>query len=174
MTKDGFDKDVDSVLRLFNVKLEIDIDEIKQKHDKIEDLLIANMTAIGLLKETTIEGRKRTFILDKFGHEIRSHGSWTAYLSDKLNERRLAASLTSSSINSNQVQKRLLLATTVFAFLTLCISIADYFVHRNELHVARRTFQHQFRDGKNPKQDQPLLQPDSAKDSTDSLSNENH
>ena len=123
MTPEGVDKNFDSVLNLFNVKIEIDEKEIADIHKADARVLIDRMCIMGLITGRTFSNSDsgRTFILAPFGSEVKRHGSWTKYLSDKAEDNRLATEQIKSSILANK--------TTIFILvITFLVSVASAYI----------------------------------------------
>ena len=97
------------------------------------------MRLIGLIQNpgNVITEGGEGFILTSFGIEVKRSGSWTKYQEDKEEEKKASRQLIASSLQTNWLQKWLLIATAAFSFLTICVATADIVIHRKELKVAK-------------------------------------
>lgn len=139
MTPDGRDKNIDSVLELFDTKVYVTTDEITGKVSLSErDNTISQMLSIGLIQLRTdlIAAGGPCYILTSSGIDVKRSGSWTQYLSDRDEEKKANRQLIDSSITANWLNKWLLIATSFFSLIAVGITTADYQVHEKELEVA--------------------------------------
>lgn len=131
MTPTGRDKNIDSVLLLFDTKIFVTTSEIENVVGKSErDNSISQMLSIGLiqlLKDTIATGGGGLcYILTAFGIEVKRHGSWTKYLTDKEEERLLSKRQIESTITTNNTTRIILYITIAIAGLSAWISWLDY------------------------------------------------
>ena len=79
----------------------------------------------GIIEErNSLTGRE--FMLTTFGYEVLRCGSWTKYLEEKDEERKLAKEQVKSSIRTNRSQFWILLFTFLVAIASVVISWLDY------------------------------------------------
>jgi hypothetical protein len=131
MTPTGRDKNIDSVLEHFDKDIFISKLEIENIVDKSQaDMSINQMLAIGLIelvKDTiVIGGGGHAYILTAFGVEVKRHGSWTKYLSDKEDEKQLIKDQIQSSIRTNKTTILILVLTVLISGVSAWISWLTY------------------------------------------------
>lgn len=127
MTPPGRDKNIDTVLDLFDTKMEISDKDVESTSvgETEANRTIVQMIAIGLIKY--LEGLPNsTYILTSFGIEVKQHGSWTRYNEDKVEEKELVKRQIDSTITTNTTTRRILFITIIIALASLIISWLDY------------------------------------------------
>lgn len=127
MTPTGRDKNIDSVLEHFDKDIFISKKEIEGIVDKSQaDMSINQMLAIGLIelvKDTiVIGGGGHCYILTAFGVEVKRHGSWTKYLSDKEEEKTLSRQQIQSTITTNNITRRILYITIIVTAISAIVA----------------------------------------------------
>jgi len=138
MTPSGRDKNIDSILTLFDAKILTTRKDIENLVGSETFNSIEQMRLIGLIEQLgyIISEGGECYILTSFGIEVKRAGSWTKHQKNKDEEREINRLLIASSIRTNWLQKWLLIATTVFSFITLGVSTADIIIQNKELQVA--------------------------------------
>lgn len=125
MTPSGRDKNIDTVLSLFDSKMEISEKEIEDSIDKSEaNRTVVQMFAIGLIKDVGIGNG--AYILSSFGVEVKQHGSWTKYLNDKSEDKLLTTGQIKSSIRTNNTTILILILTLIISGFSAWISWLNY------------------------------------------------
>jgi hypothetical protein len=140
MTPPGRDKNIDSILELFDTKIYVTTGEVAGKVGASErDNSINQMLAIGLIQPLTnlIVDDPPAYILTAFGIEVKRSGSWTKYLSDKDDDKIADRELVKASTRANNLNLILLIATGLFSLSSVILSIVDIRIHRKELRVAK-------------------------------------
>jgi len=140
MTPPGRDNNIDSVLKHFDNNIFVStkaVEEIvgeSEKHNTISQML-----AIGIfqLMPDTIATNNGglCYILTAFGIEVKRHGSWTKYLTDKEEEKQLTVESINTSIRTNKssesiniLQSRLIKWTIAFSIIATLISFFSLYI----------------------------------------------
>ncbi len=136
MTPTGRDNNIDSVLRLFDKQIQVTEEEIKAVVGNTETFnTIEQMSLIGLIKGlgNVISSGGTCFILTSFGVEVHRHGSWTKYLADKEEDKKLADRQIKSSIRTNNTTILILVITVIISGLGAWVSWLNYdFVKKHQ------------------------------------------
>jgi len=145
MTQDDIKKNIDIVLNeIFNTTTSTNEAVIKYKFSRFSDIdeLIEIMSVLGIIELTTKANRgNRIILLTNFGHEVLRHGSWTKYLADKEEEKRLANEMVKSTIMTNKTTRIILYVTIIISALSAWISWLDY-AKTNPEPSGQKKFQH--------------------------------
>ncbi len=136
MTDEGKIRNIDSVLRMFDAKTEVSETEIASVHNTETRALIQTMLTLGIIFPLRTDERDRSFILGPAAYEIKTFGNYEDYLLYKKDEKKLAQQLIKSTLATNNLQKWLLAATSIFSLISVVLSIAEINLHKQELLVA--------------------------------------
>lgn len=143
--KEELNKRIDDFVKCFKDSLTVfEADFLRTGIDRQHfGYIIRTMEKFDIIKQSNlILGETRVYWeLTNFGHEILRADGWTKYLFDKAEDKEANRQLVKASTRANQLNFWLLVATAVFSFLALCISIADFMVHKKELKLAKEVLQ---------------------------------
>jgi hypothetical protein len=137
MTDEGKINNIDSVLRMFDLKTEVSENEIAAIHANETKGLIQTMLTLGIIFPLRTDERDRSYILGPAAYDIKVYGTYNEYNRYKKNEKELSQKLIKSTLTTNSLQKWLLIGTAVFSLITVGITAADYETHEKELEVAK-------------------------------------
>jgi len=118
---------IDIAIKLLSDNITLSESKFKQLYNGPinPDVLIDKLLIFGLIKRYS-ETSDKEYTLTGLGHEVKRAGSWTKYLADKEEEKRLIEEQIRSSIRTNKTTIFILAMTVIISGLGAWVSYLNY------------------------------------------------